>query len=131
MNEPTVTEPTVRPDRIHVLPDPTPGPHRTDSDDKWWLPVIGPTATTLAYLLARHAAYQETTWDTLTLARTVGLGNGRSKLWLSLERLAMFRVATFHGTDTLAIRLYLPALTNRNLASLPDCLAAAYLATPH
>ena len=122
-----MNEPTVRPDHIHVLADHAAGPHRTDSDDIWWwLPILGPTATVLAYLLARHAAYNETTWDTQTLARVVGLGNGRYKLWSTLDRLAMFRVATFHGTDTLAIRLYLPALSARNLAVLPDCLAMAY-----
>ena len=66
MNEPTVNEPNIRPDRIHVLPDLTPGPHRTDSDDIWWwLPVIGPTSTSLAYLLARNIRIEEDLVDQL------------------------------------------------------------------
>ncbi len=118
---------STRPARVRVFADHAPGPHRTDSDDIWWwLPVLGPTATVLAYLLARHAAYDDTDWDTATLARSVGLGGSCSKLWISLDRLATFRVATFVGTDALTVRLYLPALSSRNLASLPDCLKAAY-----
>ena len=49
----------------------------------------------------------------------VGLAGNRSKLWLSLDRLHRFRVATFVSTDTLTIRLWLPALTDRQLARLP------------
>jgi hypothetical protein len=99
-----------RPAHLIVVADHTPGEHVTDSDDIWWwLPVLGPTATVLAYLLARHAAYDDTDWDTATLARSVGLGGSCSKLWTSLERLATFRVATFVGTDALTVRLYLPA----------------------
>lgn len=103
-----------------------PDVHQTNKRQKWWLPVLGPTATVLAYLLARHVACDDTDWDTATLARSVGLGGSCSKLWTSLERLATFRVATFLGTDALTVRLYLPALSSRNLASLPGCLAAAY-----
>ena len=72
---------STRPARIRVHADHAPGPHRTDSDDIWWwLPVLGPTSTVLAYLLARHAAYNDTEWDTATLARSVGLGGSCSKL---------------------------------------------------
>jgi len=64
---------TSRPGLLHVIADATPGPHRTDSDDIcWWLPVIGPTATVLAYLFARHAK-PEACWPTDTLARMTGL----------------------------------------------------------
>ena len=51
---------TVRPERIRVIADPTPGRHRTDSDEiLWWLPIIGPTASALAFVFARHAARAE------------------------------------------------------------------------
>jgi hypothetical protein len=56
---------TVLPDRLRVCFDTTPGAHRTDSDDIfWWLPIIGPTATVLAYTLTRHTARTGTAWDT-------------------------------------------------------------------
>ena len=108
-------------------PTHTPGAHRTDSDDIWWwLPILGPTATVLAYLFARHAAAGDTCWPTDALARMIGLAGNRSKLWVSLERLDRFRVARFVSTDTLTIRLWLPALTARQLARLPEAMAAAY-----
>ena len=48
---------TTRPPTVRVIADHTPGTHRTDSEDLWWwLPIIGPTASALAFLLARHAA---------------------------------------------------------------------------
>ncbi len=118
---------TTRPTTVRVIADHTPGAHRTDSEDLWWwLPIIGPTAGVLAFLLARHAATGETCWPTDDLARMVGLAGNRSKLWLSLDRLHRFRVATFVSTDTLTIRLWLPALSDRQLAHLPASMAAAY-----
>ncbi len=117
-----------RPDHLRVVADPTPGPHRTDSDDVlWWLPILGPTATWLAYLLARHAAHQpDTCWDTATLARTLGLAGSESKLWASLDRLDRFGIARFVATDTLSLRLWLPPLSDGHVRRLPDPLAAAY-----
>lgn len=118
---------TTRPERIIAIADHTPGPHQTDTEDNWWwLPVIGPTATALAFLLARHAHHGERTWDTTTLARTIGLAGNRNKLWSSLDRLSDFHVIRFAATDVITVRLYLPALTTRQLAVLPDDLAAAY-----
>ena len=93
--------------------------HQVNKRQKWWLPIIGPTASALAYLFARHAATGETCWPTDDLARMVGLAGNRSRLWLSLDRLHRFRVATFVSTDTLTIRLWLPALSDRQLAHLP------------
>ena len=117
-----------RPTHLRVVADPAPGVHPTDSDDVlWWLPILGPTATWLAYLLARHAAHQpDMCWDTATLARTLGLADSESKLWASLDRLDRFGVARFVATDTLTVRLWLPALTERHLHRLPEPLAAAY-----
>jgi hypothetical protein len=118
---------TVRPDRLIVVADHTPGAHQADSEQiGWWLPVIGPTATTLAYTLARTARTGDTTWDTAVLARTIGLAGNRSKLWASLERLATFGCAHFASVDVYTIRLELPALTPRQATALPDNLAAAY-----
>jgi hypothetical protein len=121
-----MSDPT-RPGRILVIADSTPGPHRTDSDELlWWLPTLGPTACALAFVFARHAARAESCWPTEELARMVGLAGNRSKLWVSLERLHRFHVTTFVSTVTLTVRLWLPALTERQLSRLPDAMAIAY-----
>lgn len=127
----TTTEPAkpTRPALLYVAADHTPGEHVTDSDDIWWwLPILGPTASVLAYNLARFARHADTTWQTDALAQRVGLGHARSILWRSLDRLDTFHVARFHSTDLLTIRLELPILSQRQLAKLPDDLAANY---PH
>ena len=116
-----------RPNSLRVIADHAPGVHRTDSDDIWWwLPVIGPTASVLAFTLARHAGYAETCWGIDTLAHTIGLAGNRSKLWASLERLCQFRAARFVATDVMMIRLNLSELSPRPLARLPDDRAASY-----
>ncbi len=127
-----MTEST-RPSCVRVIADHTSGLHRTDSDDlwAWWLPIIGPTASSLAFLFARHAAQADTCWPTQDLARMVGLAGNRSKLWMSLERLHRFHVTTFVSTDTLTIRLWLPALTDRQLARLPEAMALVYRSAEH
>ena len=104
------------PELVHVCADTTPGAHRTDSDDAyWWLPIIGPTAMVLAQTLARHTPSGGMTWETVSLARRIGLAGNRSKLWDSLNRLDRFGVAQFHATDVITIRLWLPALNPRQL----------------
>jgi hypothetical protein len=111
-----------------VIADTTPGPHRTDSDDiAWWLPILGPTSSWLAFLLARHATIEaQHCWETDLLARTVGLAGNQSKLWASLDRLDRFAAGHFQATDVLTVRLRLPALSERQLAHLPRTLAEAY-----
>ena len=122
----------VRPDHLHVCADTTPGVHRTDSDEAaWWLPVIGPTASVLAFTLARYTPKEGARWDTLALAQRIGLAGNRSKLWLSLNRLEQFGAATFHATDVLTIRLWLPALSERQLSRLPADMAEEYRHVHH
>jgi hypothetical protein len=54
-----------RTDRIRVIADSTFGPHRSDSDEILrWLPILGPTSSTLAFVFARHAARSESCWPT-------------------------------------------------------------------
>lgn len=77
---------TDRPDRLNVVLETFPGRHRVDSPEiGWWLPVLGPTATVLAVTLVSDARDGRTRWDTADLARRVGLGGNRSKLWASLD----------------------------------------------
>ena len=119
---------TTRPTSVRVIADHTPGVHRTDSDDLWLVAADhrpdrqrpGVPASPATPPTARPAGRPS------DLARMVGLAGNRSKLWLSLERLHRFHVATFVSTDTLTIRLWLPALTDRQLARLPESMAAAY-----
>jgi hypothetical protein len=122
---------TTRPNLVRVTADHAPGVHRTDSDDlwAWWLPVIGPTASAVAFLFARQAAHADACWPTEDLARMVGLAGHRSKLWQTLDRLHRFHVTTFVSTDTLTVRLWLPALTDRQLARLPEALVLVYRST--
>jgi hypothetical protein len=61
--QPNTPTDTTRPAHLIVTADRQPGAHVTDSDDIWWwLPVLGPTATVLAYDLARYARHAEVTW---------------------------------------------------------------------
>lgn len=126
--DPTNTPPqSTRPTVINVTADHTPGEHATDSDDIWWwLPIIGPTATVLAYNLARYARHLDKEWPTDALARRIGLGGSTYGLWRSLDRLDKFHVARFHSVDVLSIRLSLPSLSQRQIVRLPDDLAATY-----
>ena len=127
ISTPTHTGATTKPDHLYVCADTTADVHRTDSDDAaWWLPVLGPTATVLAFTLARHTAREGSRWDAAELARRIGLAGNRSKLWQSLNRLEQFGVARFHATDVLTIRLWLPALTDGQLARLPGDMADTY-----
>ena len=123
----TVPPAPSRPDVLHVCVDTTPGPHPTDSDDIfWWLPVIGPTATVLAQVLARHTASGGTSWNVADLALRVGLSGSVARLWTTLNRLDQFKLIRFHATDVLTVRVALPALSERHLARLPADMVAAY-----
>ncbi|MGE0307162.1 MAG: hypothetical protein AB7Q27_15545 [Acidimicrobiia bacterium] len=115
------------PDRLHVCADTTAGAHPTGSDQiEWWLPVIGPSCTVLAQLLARNTPTGGATWDTVDLARRIGFAGSQSRLWRTLNRLDLFGVAHFHATDVLTIRLWLPTLTGRHLTRLPADMADLY-----
>ena len=114
---------TTRPATLHVHADHLAGPHRTDSDDfvHWWAPSVGPSATLLARLLARGVADTgSATWDTADLATRIGLGSSVNRLWATLERLAYFRAVTFVSTDTLTVRVTMPALRPSQLGRHPD-----------
>ena len=114
--------------RIIDRRDPQPGDVPIDHPyrPRWWLPVIGPTATILAYTFARNTAPTGTVWEIGPLAQRVGLAGNRSRLWSSLDRLDLFGVARFHATDILTIRTQLPPLTERQAARLPAEMVVNY-----
>ena len=89
---------STRPDRIIVIADHTPGPHQTDAEDNWWwLPVIGPTATALAFLLARHAREVvgvDAAPEALTMAEAARARLGLQNVsWLEADVAALSPVA--------------------------------------
>ena len=112
---------------LHVCADTTPGAHRTDSDDiYWWLPIIGPTATVLAQTLARHTPTGGATWDTGELAQRSACPATGPSCGSASNRLDRSASPTSTPPTSLTIRLWLPALSPRQLDRLPADMAAAY-----
>lgn len=65
---------------------------------RWWLPIIGPTATLLLDHLTEHDTDTWTVHDTTDLATRLGLGRGtglHSPLLRTLDRLTYFGLGTF------------------------------------
>lgn len=116
---------TERPDVLYVVGDRTPARHLVCSAEMlWWLPVLGPTAVVLTQTLVSNLDQER--WETIELAKWVGLGGSRAHLWKSLERLQTFKVVTFFSTDVMSVRVELPALTERQLARLPEAMRDGY-----
>lgn len=91
--------------------------------ERYWLSVLGPSAT---FLLRRFALGLETRSDGYTvemaeLSIELGLGTKGGKnspLWRSVERICRFNAATRNG-DVLLVRTALPPLALRHLKRLP------------
>lgn len=80
--------------------DPRPGDVNLDHPyrRRWWLPVIGPTATVLLDHLTDHAGTEWVIHDTVDLATSLGLGRGtglHSPLIRSFNRIGHFGFGTF------------------------------------
>lgn len=94
--------------------------------ERFWLGILGPTATWLlrrlvSDLAAAPAGFQ---LDLATTAGALGIGweQGRANpLTRALGRLVVFGLAQSHGT-TLAVRLRVPPLAGRHLARLPQAV---------
>ena len=111
-----------RPATLHVHAGHRAGPHRTDSDDfvHWWLPSLGPSSTLLARILA--GSVTDTGASNVAadeLAALLGLSTMHQMLWRSLDRLAHWRALTFVSTDTITMRVAMPTLSARQLATHP------------
>jgi len=99
----------------------------SDYAEKFWLPVIGPSALwahrrLTARLLTDHCGY---VLDLATLGREIGLGAGTGRNSLVVRTLA--RLVDFHlaeiADNRLGVHTSLPPLTRRQAARLPDHLA--------
>ena len=129
----TSTTENLTPRTIAVVayPDPvieaTPGAILTASDDAliWWTPSVGPTAMLMAHRFATYAAEGPSTWSLLDLAQTFGAGSSTGRTLHTLDRLERFGVIVRRG-DIVGIRLWLPPLTARQQARLPEYLAYVY-----
>ena len=132
--DPHTTADTLTPREITVVAwrdpvvDDAPGAIPTASVDAliWWTPTIGPTGMLMAHRFAIYAADGPSTWSLVDVAQTFGLGAALNRVEHTLDRLDRFGVISRHGT-TVAVRLMLPPLSERQRVRLPDYLANAYV----
>jgi hypothetical protein len=103
--------------------------HLTHSEyvERYWLGVIGPTAT---WLLRRLSAELQVSPDGFCLnlpecAAEVGIGlrGGQNSPFIkALGRLCQFELAQLQPGGVLAVRLHVPSLSKRHLMRLPEHL---------
>jgi hypothetical protein len=99
----------------------------SDATLLYWTPVLGPTGSLLLHRLATLAsADPDATTTVEDLARMLGVGP--HKLNSAIRRLERHDLITCTNPATVAVRLSLPALTDRQRRQLPDPLAARYQA---
>ena len=89
--------------------------------------MVGTLGMVLAHRLARHAAAGPSVWSVTDLARTFGMQPAATRVLRVLDRLHRFDLARRTNTH-LAVRLWLPPLTRRQLNHLPAYLRDAYQA---
>jgi len=99
--------------------------------EKYWLSVLGPSATLLLRRLALGLELQPDGYpiDVAALSIELGLGTKGGKngpLWRSIERICRFKAAT-RNRDVLAVRTALPPLALRYLKRLPENLQLEHL----
>ncbi len=114
--------------RDSVIED-TPGATPTDSDDtaRWWLPILGPTATLLARRLAASVTDPAAAdWEIARLAASFGVQP--AVMTRALGRLVWFGVAWPNGNGAIAVRTVLPPLSNAQRERLPAHVGDEYLA---
>lgn len=125
--------------RITFDPAKIPGaPHALTSEyvERFWLPIVGPTATVLLRTLghiyapiAHDALNPQTLISLPQLATALGVGShlGRNgALRRSLTRLQHLGIVEITGEDTMTIATYLPHLRPHQIERLP-----AFLQTIH
>ena len=95
--------------------------------ERFWLPVLGPSTTLLLRLLVTHleVAPSGCTIDASETSRALGLGEraGRHGPFLrTVARALDFNAVRICAPGILGVRRYLPGLSARHLARLPETL---------
>jgi hypothetical protein len=98
----------------------------SDATLLYWTPILGPTSALLLHRLADLASTNDAAALTVVdLARMLRVGP--HKVTAAIRRLERYDLITC-ADATVAVRLALPALTNRLLGQLPTLLADRYRA---
>lgn len=100
-------------------------PTTSDAAWVWWLPILGPLSLAIAHRFSHYAAIGPSTWVVDDIARTFGVGESVSRVRQPLDRLESFGIIR-RTERTLAVRLWLPPLSDRQVKRLPAYLAAVY-----
>lgn len=100
--------------------------------ERYWLAILGPSATLLLRRLARDLEDVPDGFEiqTADLAQELGLGSRGGKhspFWRSVDRICRFGGARRH-LDLLEVRRKLPPLTARQAQRLPGALRSAHQA---
>ena len=100
-------------------------PTTSDSALVWYLSAIGPLSLLMAHRFSHYAATGPSTWMVEDIARTFGIGESVSRVRQPIDRLEKFGIIRRTGRSV-AVRLWLPPLTERMRSRLPGYLAAVY-----
>jgi hypothetical protein len=100
---------------------------RTMYVERFWLGILGPSATWLLRHLANRLDAAPAGYDLDLAECALSLGLGRrpgatAAFPRTVARCCQFGTARFHGPHTLAVRRMLPPLTKRQIARLPRTL---------
>ena len=104
-----------------------PGAMPTASDDAlvWWTPFVGTIGMVMAHRFAGQAADGPSRWTIEDIAGTFGIGPTPARVLRVIDRLERFALVRRRG-NTVAVRLWLPPLTERQRRRLPAYLADAW-----
>ncbi|HEX6418908.1 MAG TPA: hypothetical protein VFZ77_10445 [Acidimicrobiales bacterium] len=116
---------------VIAWPDPVieglPGAMPTASDDAlvWWTPFVGTIGMVMAHRFAAQAADGPSRWSIEDIAGTFGIAATPARVLRVIDRLERFAIIRRRG-NTIAVRLWLPPLTERQRRRLPAYLADAW-----
>jgi hypothetical protein len=100
--------------------------------ERYWLPLLGPSATWLLRLIAAGFDAHPGGFDLDMAATAAALGLAKSRVHRALDRLVIFGLAEkADGGGTVAVRRLLPALPPHHARRLPSDLARELLRSPH
>lgn len=127
-----MTTPTFPEEHLEIRPWPDPVLDHLGHDarspyvERYWLPILGPSATLLVRRLATGLDESPEGYEVDPAAWALELGIGmrggrHSPFWRSLERTCRFGAARRHGT-VLAVRRRLPPLNRAQVDRLPPAL---------